>query len=145
MKLLVKMEQCKMMALKTALDFKLITKKRFRDPNIFICKVNPYIPKITKKKSFMQNTVPIPTPKQLHLSDLNNICLKNFPEKTEIEENSPFVELQFENQLHRVVVKKTSLCWLLREDWQKISNDRLRRVQSSNKIKSKYQLETNPS
>lgn len=82
----------------------------------------------------MRNTVPITTTKQLQLSDLSSICLKIFPEKTEIEESSPFVELLFENQSHRVVVKKTSLCWLLRKDWQKLSNDRLKRVQCSNKI-----------
>lgn len=127
-------EQCKTLALKTALDFKLITKKESNDTSIFTCKVNPYVTKMTQKSSLMQNTVPITTTKQLQLSDLKSICLKNFPTKTEIDENSPFVELHFKNQTHRTVVKKTSLCWLLRKDWQKISNDRLRRVQHSNKI-----------
>lgn len=127
-------EECKLLALDTAQKFKLITKKESFDQNIFACEIIPYVHKITKKSQLMQNTVPITTTKQLKLSDLNGICLKNFAEKTKIEENSPFVELHFENQTNRTVVKKTSLCWLLRKDWQKVSNDRLRRVQCSNKI-----------
>lgn len=126
-------DQCEIMAIKTALEFKLITKKESTDSSIFICKINPYVHKITKNLPSIQNTVPITTTKQLKLSDLNSICLKNFPAKTEIEENS-LVELHFKNQTHRTVVKETSLCWLLRKNWQRISNDRLRRVQCSNKI-----------
>lgn len=126
-------EQCKSLTLETALEFKLCTKKDVDDSDIFTCKISPYVHKVTKKSRLMLNTIPITT-KQLEVSDLNGICLKNFPAKTKIEENSPFVELYFENQLHRTVVKKTSLCWLLRKDWQRVSNDRLRRVQCSNKI-----------
>lgn len=133
--IIAQINQCKVLALKTALDFKIITKKDSKDSNIFTCEVNPYVSKKkTKKSSFLQNTDPITTTKQLQLSDLNSISLKNFPEKTDIDENSPFVELHFKNRTHRTTVKKTSLCWLLRKDWQKISNDRLRRVQCSNNI-----------
>lgn len=127
-------EQCKLLALETAHDFKLFTKKESYDRNIFACEIIPYVPRSTKKSQLMQNTIPITTIKQLKVSDLKGICLKNVEEKTKIEENSPFVELHFKNQTHRTVVKKTSLCWLLRKDWQKVSNDRLRRVQCSSKI-----------
>lgn len=41
----------------------------------------------------------------------------------EPDERSPFITLDFNK-----VVKKSSLCWLLRNDYQKISSDRNRRV-----------------
>lgn len=105
---------------------------------------NPYVQKNTKKSPSMQNTVPI-TIQQSNSNYLIWIIFvwKKIPAKTEIEENSPFDELHFENQSHRTVVRKTSLCWLLRKDWQKVSDDRLRQVQCSKtksiKLTSKYE------
>lgn len=93
-------EECKSLARKTALEFKLITKKSL-DEDIFACELMPYTQKITKKSKMIQNTVPITVTTQLKQSDSNGICLKNFAEKTEIEETSPYIELHFENQTHR--------------------------------------------
>lgn len=67
------------------------------------------------------------------LLQLRGTLLKNYSEKFEkkcIEETSPYTEI-FRAKGKRLVVKKTSLCWLLRKDWQKISADRLQRVQAN--------------
>lgn len=74
------------------------------------------------------------------LADFRNIALKNYSQKKcgPITEQSPYIELTFGT--NRVVVKKTSFCWLLQSDIQKLSNDRLLRVQTkvdSNKVNSK--------
>lgn len=62
--------------------------------------------------------------KNLTISDLKNVKLINYAEKhAEPDETSPFVKLDVKK-----VVKKSSLCWLLRNDYQKISSDRNRRV-----------------
>lgn len=47
--------------------------------------------------------------------------------QNDITETSPYVEIENEN---RLVVKKTSLVWYLRKDCQKLSSDRLLRVQN---------------
>lgn len=60
---------------------------------------------------------------------------KNFAEK-EIEETSSYVEI-LSNEKVRIVVKKSSLCWLLRKDYTRISSDRLVRVQTSFSKKNK--------
>lgn len=78
--------------------------------------------------------------KQLAVSDLKNIALKNYAEKkaNPITETSPYIELCFDSK--RIVVKKTSLCWLLRpDDGPKLSNDRLLRVRASNISKENKQ------
>lgn len=60
----------------------------------------------------------------LRLNDLKNANLINFVRKhPNPDEKSPFVKLH-----EGKVVKKTSLCWLLRNDCKKLSSDRIRRV-----------------
>lgn len=78
--------------------------------------------------------------KTLTLSDFKNIALKNYSDRKfePITETSPYIELVYGTK--RIVVKKTSLCWLLQEDLVKMSNDRLMRVRAeihSNKVNSK--------
>lgn len=71
---------------------------------------------------------------------------KNFSEKN-ISETSSFVEI-YNNGKRRMVVKKSSLCWLFRGDSGKLSSDRILRVRgatskslvSSNKQKSKEKI-----
>lgn len=46
------------------------------------------------------------------------------------DENSIYVEVFCGPNQNRKVIKKSSLCWLLREDTYKLSNDRLQRVQT---------------
>lgn len=60
----------------------------------------------------------------------NVLKLKNFAEKfgdIAVPEKSPYVERIF-HKTKRYIVKKTSLCWLLRTDSEKLSSDRRLRV-----------------
>lgn len=68
--------------------------------------------------------------------DFEHIKLKNFSEKCddEIDNDSGFVEV-FRNEYNRIVVKKTSLCWFLRNDYAKLSSDRLERVKANTRNK----------
>lgn len=60
----------------------------------------------------------------LKVSDLKNVNLLNYIEShPNPEDSSPFVKLS-----EKKVVRKTSLCWYLRNDYQKISADRNKRV-----------------
>lgn len=66
--------------------------------------------------------------------------LKNYADKfadKQILENSPFVEVYAYGKEKRVIVKKSSLCWLLREDPGKLSSDRIYRVRGISTIKRK--------
>lgn len=134
--------QCKQDAIKTAVKFQLIPPRATEATERITtaCHINKYIP---KKTVVSLSTVPhsqsIPT-KQLTISDFKNIALKNYAEKKPdtITETSPYAELCFDS--NRIVVKKTSLCWLLRQDDdRKLSNDRLLRVRAN----SKKQQQTN--
>lgn len=70
---------------------------------------------------------------------LKTILLKNFSGKfvgENVSETSQYVEVPL-NLQKRIIIKKTSLCWILRNDYQKLSSDRLLRVQSKTKLKKK--------
>lgn len=62
------------------------------------------------------------------LTTLKNYA-KNFTEK-DISETSSFVEIYNDGQ-KRMVVKKSSLCWLLRSDSGKLSSDQILRVRGA--------------
>lgn len=69
--------------------------------------------------------------KILQFKDLRNIQLKDFSGKVKVFDGSTsYTEIVFPND-KRVVVKKTSLCWLLSPDYKKLSSDRLQRVRST--------------
>lgn len=72
-------------------------------------------------------------PYKLKFSDLKNIQLKNYARDVSsdaIDATSSYVEVVCDDG-KRVVVKKTSLCWLLGSDCRKMSSDRLLRVRYS--------------
>lgn len=120
-------EQCAIDAIATGRELNLITSAENIDENfeILSCCINPYSPKPTTK--IAPKTAFIP--KMLKLSNFDGLTLKKISAKKCIDENSSFVELKFENNTKRIVIKKSSFCWLLRKDWQRMSSDRLRRVQ----------------
>lgn len=62
---------------------------------------------------------------------MKNIQIKKFAQTRTIETNSngPYVEIEDANK--KIVVKKTSLCWVFQKDFHKISSDRLLRVKES--------------
>lgn len=95
------------------------------------CSIKMCVPK--QKQQY--DVTPVSPITNLTISDFKNIALKDFSyEKNEpITEHSPYIEFFFDEK--RVVVKKSSFCWLLRGDVHKLSNDRLLRVQASNGIR----------
>lgn len=71
--------------------------------------------------------------------ELESMLLPNYADKfndEEVPESSEYAEVTLHHEEidgsghHRIVVKKSSLCWLLRPDPRKLSSDRLRRVQA---------------
>lgn len=121
-------EASKVLAIKDAVKIGLLSKS---SKNLKLsCGIDPYTPKITLKNmkngNAMENTHESIAQK---LKQLQKNCLKNFADKfvnTTIESTSSFVEIFGAKK--RIVVKKTSLVWLLRNDSVKLSSDRLERV-----------------
>lgn len=124
---------CRKSAIATATKLGLISKGNAQRLNIE-CKINSYIPKLNciskRMKSltiFDKTTIKMPDPRNIQLKDysgkFNNI---------EVEEKSPYAVL-YSASGKRIVVRKTSLCWLMANDSRKLSSDRLLRVQNPKK------------
>lgn len=134
-------EICKKNALQDAVLLGLLTKRQthnFDDS----CKV------ISLQIPHKQNHPKKADAKSPNIWDYNNlkflrtIQLKNYAKNfagEKIEETSSYVEL-FSDENIRIVVKKSSLCWLLRKDYTRISSDRLVRVQMSTSKKHKKNI-----
>lgn len=123
-------EFCQRAAVLTATKLGLISKS---EPNkIYTCKINPF----TENKKSKLKTHIKPTKQYTHtikLRDLKNIQLIDYTGKIKrqvIDETSPYAEIQCNNN-KKIIVKKTSLCWLFNVDSKKISSDRTKRVQYS--------------
>lgn len=71
---------------------------------------------------------------------IGHIDLKDFSYKFEEapDECSPFVEIFCGKNGKKMVIKKSSLCWLLRKDTYKPSSDRLHRVRLQRKKKNPF-------
>lgn len=122
-------EQCKKNAIEDALKLGLILKKQVKNFD-FSCKIPPYAAKCEKRKETF-----VGVRNELYLGLLTNLTLKNYADQFEgetISELSPYVELP-RTKIKRQIVRKASLCWLLRRDYSRISSDRLERVKSSSK------------
>lgn len=138
---------CEKTAVATATKLGLM-KKGMDTPNTFVCKINAHTistAKVTRKKQCLQLNS---ERKSYVLPDMKNIQLKDYTGKYKrknIGERSPYVEMQ-NTDGKRILVKKTSLCWLLREESQKLSSDRLQRVKYSitKKSNKSYILRKNP-
>lgn len=136
-------EQCKRNAIATAFKFGLISNRS--EQISFTCKVPPYDSNASKQKlngkkiSGNANATSV-------IPNLKNVQLKNFADEMkqkDIDETSRFVEIIINSDDKRMVVKKTSLCWLLRSECQRLSSDRLQRVRCSIKDKAKQQNQSN--
>lgn len=121
---------CRKSALVAATKFGLVTKANTQRLKIE-CKINPYTPKLNcvskRMKSLSisnKSTMKMPDPRNIQLKDysgkLNNI---------DVEERSPYAILYRANG-KKVIVRKTSLCWLMAAESRKLSSDRLIRVQN---------------
>ena len=125
-------ELCKRTALTTAVKLGL-TKNRNAN---FICKINPYTPNDGNKIKTKMKSHDIKTKSRVFkLPDLTNIKLKDYTGELKQDVNnemSSYVEMKTAGG-KSVIVKKTSLCWLLRNESRKLSSDRLLRVRCNNK------------
>lgn len=123
--------ECKQNALKTAIEFGLISFRSKSTQKATTCQLKPYIPKTKTRKKQKEYNGPVMSTKNINISNFKNIALKIFTEKRfePITETCPYIEFQFGSK--RVVVKKSSFCWLLRDEVHKMSNDRLLRVRTN--------------
>lgn len=119
-------ENCKAAAMADAVKLGLIDKTLNSQG---ACKIQPYVNGLINKGHI--------APQINHkiwsraLTYLRTTTLPNFAHKfsgQKIEPNSPYVDIP--NDQKRIVIKKTSLCWLLRSDHVKLSSDRLERVKA---------------
>lgn len=105
----------------------------------FACQVSPVTIKTKKISSVkLEENVSISS----MLLRREAIVLKNHAEKfvgKGISDTSPYVEV-YRSDEKRIIIKKTSFCWLLRKDCSKLSSDRLIRVRSDTqqRIKKKF-------
>lgn len=121
-------EECKDRALKFAVKIKLLKKSKQASFD-FECK----IPLIQPKPHADSNNSHVKKEQFNGEMVLENIHLKNFAEKfvgQQIPEDSSYVRVMCDTD-KEFVIKKTSLCWLLREEHMKLSSDRLQRVKAA--------------
>lgn len=95
------------------------------------CKIKPHTIKLGIPRKNQKKIESTPkTGNKITQLDLNNIKLKNYTGKLseiDVDVYSPYVMILSDDG-KETIVKKTSLCWLLRDDCRKLSSDRLMRV-----------------
>lgn len=131
-------ETSKSDAIRDAIVLGLIHKNKVKQFD-FTCQIKPHKKKRNTKRakaetgSVFVNQI---THRVLHL---NRINLKNYVYRFDgknVDENSAYVELYHNHTTNRrMIVKKTSFCWLLRGDNERVSSDRLERVKLGAKKK----------
>lgn len=125
---------CQSLAITTARKLGLIKPRKCNNLN-FACKIKP---SELVSKTKLKRVVPISNDSefdaiQLTSDDLKNIQLKNYAAKVnpnDIDTTGPYVQIICSDN-KQMVVKKTSLCWLLSIESKKLSSDRLLRVMQS--------------
>lgn len=132
---------CKQLAIPTATKLGLIEITNSVDEKC-MCKINPLVFQNQTNEFQKRQVVPSVDSKsnafEFKLADLENIELKNFDGKykaSDMSEAGPYVEIVCADD-KKILVKKTSLCWLLGTDCVKLSDDRLLRVRAATTITS---------
>lgn len=121
--------ECQKDAIKYAIKIGLL--KKNCPMSSFPCAIPTLVSGKNKRKRNRADFDPVQMRKNPFLK-LNAVQLKNYDTKFEnqnVPETSSYVEV-FTNTKKRLIVKKTSLCWLLRKDQSKLSSDRLLRVRA---------------
>lgn len=138
-----KIEECEKKAIQFAIQISLRDKESVNKP--LCCRIKPLV----GQNQIDQECEEAPRTPPQTLSILGNIQMTDysnkFPEKP--NETSSYIEIFCGPNRKRMVVKKTSLCWLLREDTYKLSSDRLMRVRSvcRKNVKSTVRIKKKPS
>lgn len=101
----------------------------------FACNINAYVNK--RSKECMPDTIKRNRFSVAHEIRLDKVILKNFAdrfEEEEVENYSPYLEIYRDRETgKRIIVKKTSFIWLIRNDPIRLSIDRLERVKGRSK------------
>lgn len=128
---------CEKSAIATAIKLGLVNKGTAARAK-FVCKINAHTTSNDRVMKTSLHSTLTSKKESYILPDLKNVQLKDYTGKYKhkiINEKSPYVEMN--NAAGKgILVRKTSLCWLLREDSQKLSSDRLERVKYYTKKKS---------
>lgn len=117
-------ENCEKIAIKFAIKIGLRSKEDEEKP--VTCGIKALVERNWYVEDCIEETIkPQPIP-----SILGNILLTDFSDKflEKPSEVSLYVELFCGPKRKRMVVKKSSLCWLLRTDTYRVSSDRIQRV-----------------
>lgn len=119
-------EECEKLAIQFAIKIGLRDKKDVDKP--VCCGVRPLVGGNQTNREYDEVSVAPPQT----LAIFGNIQMMDYSNKLPEKpiETSPYVEIFCGPKKRRMVVKKTSLYWLLREDTYKLSSDRLVRVRS---------------
>lgn len=130
-------ERSKLDAIKVAVEFGILPKKSKRTK--IECEIEPYVQKkINNNQKLSDNRVNLQTDVKETLEKLKFIRLKNYAEKflnKPVEETSSYTEIFGAEK--RIIVKKSSLSWLLRTNSPKLSSDRSERVKATSNIYKK--------
>lgn len=125
---------CRKQALVVAIKLGLITKRDSQRKKLE-CKSNPYKPKLSCVTKRMKSLTISDETTTMKMPDPRNIQLKDYFGKlqnNDIGEKSPYTVLHCSSG-KKVIVRKTSLCWLMARETNKLSSDRLIRVQNPKK------------
>lgn len=120
----------KSMAIKSGVKIGLMKKGKGYEDSC-ACQIGPYMPpnvKVNRQNTSEKNPI------DLTRFRASVLRLKNFAQKFESEEvatTGSFLEIP--HCKRKFVVKKSSLCWLLRKETPKLSSDRLMRVRGGNR------------
>lgn len=131
LEIIAEIEKCQQDAVQTAKQFGLITRKPAKN---YACKLELNTLQIRRsnvKINKLERISQLQRDKYAQI-DLNNIKLQDYSGKLNSEDigpTSPYVEI-LDDDGKQTITRKTSLCWLLRDDCQKLSSDRLIRVRA---------------
>lgn len=126
-------EEAKKGAIDIARTFGLIGESVQID-RLIACDLKP-----TKKRNKIDDDVWEDLPIDPVSYDFSRVLLHNYADKfgdNEVDDTSPYVEI-YRTPECRMIVKTTSICWLLRKETNKLSSDRLLRVRGPQFNKSK--------
>lgn len=133
------LDKAKSNALADAVSLGLIQKSRCMSFD-FACNINAYVNKQPKQciyDTLKRNRFHIE-----HKIRLDKVVLKNFADRfvgKNVDNYSPYIEIYRNSETgKRIIVKKTSFIWLIRNDPLRLSSDRLERVKArATKLKIK--------
>lgn len=136
--ILTEMQKVKRDVMNDAIALGIIKEKQTNNTN-FACNLMPYTEKCKKKEQKDKQSESFHKHWRHEHIRFSSLGLQNYAhqfDEDEVDEFSSFVEV-FRNDTinRRIIVRKTSLCWLLRSDHVRVSSDRLERVKTNSKKK----------